>query len=424
MVFLFPFYIFLRRVVPTATLLFLFTLSASGQVNVDSLYKQHNVMAGETYILETTVTNSADVPVEIWIKKSDYIYTNSQHLFPKSGSTERSNSEWIIVPNERLLLPARRKVTLSFTVNVPSDIPPGTYNSILGIELIPTVEGQPVGMRIGRRLAVQVVTDVDVEKAEQKLEISKVEVEGDRLKLTIRNSGEAVITFAILPPVPGIQSNRHARIFPNSDQIIELDISNLADGLYEDLRFLLDDEDTFIKPVRVTFRKGIAPTAIPLHRIEGEPISRPVSREKQRSPWRPRLNAVLTYGNDYRAVSLTGNFTVLKRFSFYGSSNYREFSEYFDDKVLNYRAGVSLNLKGLRLSYSQYWFQDSSFQMVGFNANVKGFSANGTYSIDRKVFQGSVRKNFFKRWSVRVFGYYDFERMRHRVSASLVIPIL
>jgi len=423
-------FIFLqRKVVPMAAFLFFFiAISASNygypQVSIDRLYEEINLKAGEDWVFETLVVNSSNSPIEIRVRKSDYLFKNGEHSFPKSGTTERSNANWILVEHERMLLPAERKTLLKFPVKIPADISPGSYHSILGVETIPATADGAAGLSINKRHAIQIVINVDPERAVKKLEVVKVEAVENTLFLTIRNTGEQILTFKIKPPISGIQHDRHARIYPNMEEIVELNMESLADGLYEDLRFILDDGKMTIIPVFVTFRKGMAPTAIPLHRIEGESISGTTSKRKQRPAWLPRLNAILTYGSDYKSVSLSGNWRASKMLSFYGSTNYREFSEYFDNKILNYRAGVSINLKGLRLAYSQYWFQNSTSQMASANFHSKGFSSNINYNVDRKIFQGSINQRFFKRWSFRVFGFYDFETERHRFSASLVIPIL
>ncbi len=412
-----------------AVLLSFFIVIASingySQVSINKLYEEIEIVSGGESLFEVRVTNSSESPIEIRIRKTDFLFKDGEYLFPAPGTLERSNAEWIMVEYERILLPAQRKTKLVFPIKVPPDISPGSYHCILGIETIPEqANGAVAGIGISKRHAIQVVVNIDTERAIKKLEIVKVDVKDDSLFLTIRNSGEQILTFSIKPPIPGIQHDRHARIYPSMEEIVVLDIKNLADGMYEDLRFIFDDGKMLIIPVFVSFRKGMAPTAIPLHRIEGESLSSIASKRKTRPAWLPRINAILTYGSDYKSVSLSGNWRMIKGLSFFGSTNYREMSEYFDNRILNYRAGVSVNLKGLRLAYSRYWFQNSSSEMVNMNIYKGGFSFSTNYNVDRKVLQGSISQRFLKRCSIRVFGFYDFETERYRYSASLVLPIL
>ena len=411
----------LRKAVPMTAFLLFFHLGASAQVSINKLYEEVEISAGKEFVFEATLTNQAKLPVEINIKKTDYLFQNNEHSFPLAGTTSRSSANWIFVEFERMLIPGERKVLLKFPVKIPADIPPGSYHSILAIETIPEpVEGN-AGISITKSHAIQLVINVDSAKAVKKLEVIKVEAIEDSLFLTIRNSGEQILTFSIKPPIPGISADRNARIYPSMQETVELKIDELADGSYQDLRFIFDDGRATIIPAFITFRKGAVPTTAPLHQMKGESLR---SQGRSRPLWLPRVSVVLTYGNDYRSASLSGNWRVVKGLTFFGSTNYREFSEIFDSRILNYRAGASINLKGLRLAYYQYWFQNSTSQMASANIFIKGFSFNTTYDIDREIIQGSISQNFFKRWSISFFVFHDFSTERYRYSASLVIPII
>jgi|GEM_PF-3696966 len=418
----------LGRVVGASALTALLSImSLTAQVSVQSaLFEERNVMAGENYQIEIVVYNSSPVNAEILVVQKDYLFKDNVHHFLDSGRWERSNAGWIKVPHVRMLLLARRKTKLLFSVEVPEDVNIGTHHSILGIETkaVTVKKTQNVSMGMNVRYNIQVVTNVNSEEARKALKIVATEVKDSMLLLTIRNVGEQVLRFGIVPPIPGIQTDRKGRVYPDMEQTFELDISELSDGEYKELRFLLDDGRDFIQPVYVSFVKGIIPSKAELHTLEGERIER--GRRRTRSFFLPRIYAVLTYGSNYKSANLSGSMRLFGNLiSVRGGSSYREVqSNLIYGNQLTYRLGAALSLKNLRVGYNAYFFEDSVSEMANASYRFKNFNVNCNYVLSRKILQGSLSQRLWRGWSVRLSTFFDFERQRKSYVASLSIPIL
>lgn len=416
----------ISRAATVALSLFLLILSASGQVSVSSaLYQEKECVPGDSYEVKVVVYNSSPEAVEILVIQQDYSFDQNKHRFMDCGKLERSNCSWIEVKHTRMLLLGQRKETLVFPVHVPDDAKPGSYHSVLGIKTKPAkVEKKAqMSLRMSTKINIQVVSLVTHEKARKELVLSKTEVVNDSLFLTVKNIGEVVLKFRIVPPIPGIQSDRKARIYPNQEQKIELKIDKLSDGQYKQLRFLLDDGKVFIQAIFVTFVKGKIAELAELRILKGEELRKKRGRAKAARP--VRLNAILSWGTNYKAVNLSGSMNLFRNVvSLTGGSSYREFDNYISDEMLTYRAGTAVRLKNLRVSYSAYFFESSCFEMISGSYRYKNFNMNMNYTLDRDIFHGSVSQRFWKRWSLRINTYFDFKTDRKRATLSLSIPII
>lgn len=389
-----------------------------------SLFQRKNVVAGENYSVEIQVYNASDNPTEILIIQKDYKWEGG-HRFPKARTEKMSNSAWIKIEHPRMLLPAQRKTDLSFLVKVPEGIEAGSYYSILAIRTQPrALKTGKITVGLATETNIQVISDVQIDEAKKELKVLKIEVEENKLILTIKNVENVCLTFKIIPPIPDIQSKR-TRLYPSNKRTVELDISKLSDGEYKELRFILDNGKDFIQPVFISFRKGEEPEKKELYALKGESLERAKIKARSRS-FRPRVNLILSAGTEgYRSASLSGSLALFKNLiSFRGGSNYREFSTLLSNKMLTHRLGTSLNLKNLRINYSAYFFEDSVFEMAGASYNYRSFQSHFNYAFDRKILQGSISQRFWKRWNLRVYGHYDLENNRNRTIASISIPIL
>ena len=401
--------------------------SLDAQVAVHSaLFEERNVDAGSNYQIEVAVYNSSIEDVEILVIQQDYLFKNNSHHFLDCGRQNHSNCSWIKVPHVRMLLPAKRKTKLFFQVEVPEDAEVGTHHSILGIQTKATAikrKADNVSMNMNVRYNIQVVTNVNSEEAKKELKLVKTEVKDERLFLTIRNVGEQILKFSIVSPLPEIQTDERGRIYPDMEQTFELDISELNDREYKKLRFLLDSGKDFIQPIYVSFDKGIVPSKAELYALKGEKIEG--ARRKGRAPYLPRVYAILSWGNNFKSASLSGNVNLFRNLiSLRAGSNYREFDNIVSNKMLTHRTGLGLNLKNLRVGYNAYFFENSVARMANASYRLKNFSVNCNYMFSRKILQGSIDQRFWNKWSLRLSGFFDFERQKKNYVASLSIPIL
>jgi len=407
------------------TLTAIFLLNLSAQVVVQSsLFEEKNIMPGNQYEIKISIYNPSEFPIEILIIKKDYLFRNNKHNFFDPGKMERSNSDWINVEHTRMLLLAKEKTVLIFPVLIPENAIVGTHHSILGIQTkAGNIKKEAVNVALNTQHNIQIVSNVNKKEAKRKLEITKTEIKDDKLRLTIRNTGELILTFKIIPPIPNIQSNRRARIYPNMSQTVELDVLDLSDGAYKNLRFLLDNGTDFIQPVFINFIKGELPEQAELYVLDGERLR---EKRKRRSTYRPSVFAVLSYGSNFKSISLSGSMNLFGNLiSLRGGSNYREYENFIiSNEILTHRVGTSLNLKNFRATYSAYFFEAGVFEMIGANYHLKNLNINCNYTPNRKLLQGNIRHQFWRRWSISFSGIYDFKLEKKRYSVSLMIPIL
>lgn len=148
--------------------------AATAQIAVrSSLAHDQEATPGTTYQGTVKLENLTGEPQEARLKLRDYRFSrDGTNEFPEPGTQNRSNADWISVPQSVVTVPPQGMRVVEYEVQVPEQIggtpPRGTYWSVLLVEpigpkasapaLSPSDEESQFGVRQTTRYGVQIAT--------------------------------------------------------------------------------------------------------------------------------------------------------------------------------------------------------------------------------------------------------------------------
>ena len=218
---------------------------------------------GGIYQKSISLTNQGKTPQEVKIYLEDYMFSagaGSRFTPARLNKNPRSNSRWIQVRPNRLLLAPGASKTVSYTMTVPKGNLTGTYWSALIIEPVAPVSlessqqknnGKAVQITIQQisRHAVQIVAQMGNSgnvKLQLKHPVLKKEKAKRSFSLDAYNSGNRWIKPTVWLDVYNQQGTfigkfegEGARVYPNTSATLGVDISRLKSGKYKGL-FVVD----------------------------------------------------------------------------------------------------------------------------------------------------------------------------------------
>ncbi len=404
-----------------APLFFLLGSSLYGQIQIVSpLYREKIVKAGERFTEDISILNRGKDSIEILMFLKDYKIDKGKSLFLKPDSTAYSNASWIAIEYPRFLLKKERQVSLKIPISVPLDTKPGSYHSLLIIrpQIHRPKRESGVGMQIYYQTAIQIVHTVIGGKKEVKIIKTEVNQEEEKLIVEIQNIGDIVFEVLFLRiELEGIKQGK-CRIYPGQIGQVILDISNLADKLYKDVRVILDDGKRFLKAEFITFRKGEEPKILPLVALKGEKI-----KGKGKRKGRPySLYANLNYGSRRRGLSLSGNLRQ-GNFSFMASSNYNEyiFGDIIQDSE-SYQISANYRKKWFNIGFGSYIYSGQWVSMFRTGVRFRSTRLNLNYGLSYKIISLNINQRIFKKYFLRLYTFKSPYRTDWNLSLS--IPIL
>jgi hypothetical protein len=202
----------MRILITVISILLLPALQGSAMVAVNgSLTREHDISPGKVYEGTIEVTNPDKIPQEIKVYQTDYRFSaDGTTEYGEPGKLPRSNARWLTVSPAQAVIPAGEKVSIRYSIQVPSDATLlGTYWSMIMIEPIapesPESSGSErgkvaVGIREVLRYGLQIVTSVGQTGA-RSLKFSGIRLQADNEKrllvVDIENTGERLLRAAV-----------------------------------------------------------------------------------------------------------------------------------------------------------------------------------------------------------------------------------
>lgn len=162
----------MRKTTTSILLLLLAALPSFGMpAIVGPLTHEYAVAPGKPYEGTIQVSNPDKTAQEIKVYQTDYFFSaDGSVTYGKPGGLARSNALWITFSPTQVSIPAGETVTISYTVQVPSDQTlKGTYWSMFMVEPITpgsaeSAKNDPakvtMGIRETIRYAIQIVTSI------------------------------------------------------------------------------------------------------------------------------------------------------------------------------------------------------------------------------------------------------------------------
>jgi hypothetical protein len=195
------------RALICAGLLFAAAAAGASVLVMGPLVQEHTLQPGTEATGSFEIYNPEDRPQEIRIYQTDHFpQADGGIVYGEPGKLPRSNARWIAYTPQRLVLPAREKVKISYTVRAPADRSlRGTYWSVLMVEGVPesspeSVLGGPeqpkVAIRQVVRYAIQVISHVGT-GAKRELRFARIrllqETNKRALAVQMDNTGEQML---------------------------------------------------------------------------------------------------------------------------------------------------------------------------------------------------------------------------------------
>lgn len=130
---------------------------------VGSLVRQAEQDPGDRTEGVILVRNNNDVPREILVHQSDYMFhADGRNDFAPAGSLPRSNADWVSFNPAQVLVPPHQTVSVYYAIEAPDEDLSGSYWSLLLVEALPLPVEEQLP-QIGRGVQIQTVIRYGVE---------------------------------------------------------------------------------------------------------------------------------------------------------------------------------------------------------------------------------------------------------------------
>lgn len=239
-------------------LLLLGPLVAAAQITVrGQLAHDMETAPGALLTGSVTIDNETNELQEARIYQRDYLFfADGTNAYDDPGTTARSNAPWISFSPEQATLPPNGSVTVSFQINVPDSVDPGSWWSMLMVEAIDresaestlgddAADDREVGFRQVTRYGVQLATHVNAAAAEPGIELENVRLQalGDGrtiFQIDVLNVGQVMMRPDVYMrlfdaegkeygPFPGVQY----RLYPNTSIRQRIELEGVPAGTYQ-----------------------------------------------------------------------------------------------------------------------------------------------------------------------------------------------
>jgi len=236
--------------------LFMPCVSVAGVSVTSGLTYEEEAQPGGTYKGVIQLRNNGDVPQEVKIYQTDYLFFyDGRNIYGEPGKAPRSNADWITFSPSRLAIPPKGTSEVNYTVEVPDNKPlTGTYWSMLMIEGISSSSPEAsrrdkdeimVGISQVIRYGIQMRTQIG-DTGTRKLKFLKTrllkEDKGRILQIDIENIGERLLRPALWvefydekgSSVGKFEGGKRG-VYPATSVRFRIDLSQVPKGKYKAL---------------------------------------------------------------------------------------------------------------------------------------------------------------------------------------------
>lgn len=189
----------IKRILLLVIFILQFSFLRASIVVLNGLSHTYKVENGKVYKGKIALENTGKQPQSVKLFLQDYSYKADGTIYYTAPHTnEKTNADWIKMNTNLVTLKAKEKTEVYYEITVPDKISdPGSYWSVIIVEPVedikPTDSKQGVNITSIIRYAIQVITDLDSDKAKPDLKFEgiKIEKEDGRqiLKVAIANKG-------------------------------------------------------------------------------------------------------------------------------------------------------------------------------------------------------------------------------------------
>lgn len=246
-------------------------LASAQSFNVSSpLVESFTVSPGGEVQGELVLTNTTDQPQALRLAQGDYQFVAGGTRFEAPGTMQRSNARWLTLSRLEVALPPKGRVTVPYTLRVPTGQLEGSFWSAIFVEPAQAevvATGGQVGVGVTQRLryAVQILANIG-DSGEPKLVFQNPRLLKDGktriLQVEVRNQGNRFVRpdgRVELYTEEGrltrsVEADRVV-ILPEAVVLLRIVLGEAAPGRYQ-AALILDDGGRFVFGARYRFTAG------------------------------------------------------------------------------------------------------------------------------------------------------------------------
>lgn len=238
-----------------------FSFAKSNIVILNGLSHQYKVKNGQNYRGKISIENTGNQPQTVKLFMQDFSYqANGSILYTAPNTNSKTNSEWVKINTNLISLKPKQKTEVLYEINTPNEnIEAGSYWSVIIVEPVdnikPSDEKQGVNITSVVRYAIQIITDIDSEKAKPDLKFQEMKIEKENkrqfVKIAIVNQGnlycKPTVAIEIYNKKNGDKIANFASqamgLLPETSKLFYIDISSVPPERYNAVLIATDEED-------------------------------------------------------------------------------------------------------------------------------------------------------------------------------------
>ncbi|UFH33876.1 DUF3324 domain-containing protein [Chryseobacterium sp. C-71] len=263
----------LKRIIFFIILMFSSFLVKANIVILNGLSHNYKVENGQVYKGKISLENTSNQPQNIKIFLQDFSYQSDGSIqYTTPNTNPKSNAEWIKMNTNLINVKSKEKTEILYEITVPKQVTDvGSYWSVIIVEPVdnikPSNEKQGVNITSIVRYAIQIITDIDSEKATPNLKFEGVKIEKEDklqiLKIAVANEGNLYckpsITIEIYNKKNGDKiatfSSLPMGLLPQTSKSFYIDISKMPPEKYNAVLIATDkDENAFALNVELEIK--------------------------------------------------------------------------------------------------------------------------------------------------------------------------
>lgn len=263
----------LKRTIFFIILMFSSYFVKANIVILNGLSHNYKVENGQVYKGKISIENTSNQTQNIKLFLQDFNYQSDGSIqYTVPNTNPKTNAHWIKLNTNLINLKAKQKTEVLYEITVPKQVADeGSYWSVIIVEPVdnikPSNEKEGVNITSIVRYAIQIITDIDSEKAKPNLKFEGVKIEKEDklqiLKIAVANegnlyckpsvaieiynkkNGDKIATFSSLP----------MGLLPQTSKSFYIDISKMPPEKYNAVLIATDeDENAFALNVELEIK--------------------------------------------------------------------------------------------------------------------------------------------------------------------------
>ncbi|HCN51629.1 MAG TPA: hypothetical protein DIT10_21515 [Chryseobacterium sp.] len=251
----------IKRILLLITFMLQFAFLHAGIVVLNGLTHSYKIENGKVYKGKIAIENTSSTPQNVKLFLQDFTYHADGTLnYTELHTNNRTNGNWIKLNTNLVMLKGKEKTEVFYEITVPNQaLDPGSYWSVIIVEPVDDIkpsDNKPgVNITSVVRYAIQVITDIETEKAKPDLKFENVKVEKEEgkktVKIAIANNGNLYCRPTASIEIYNRKTGKKIGIFssltmgllPTTSKTFPIEISKVPPDQYTATIMATDEEE-------------------------------------------------------------------------------------------------------------------------------------------------------------------------------------